>query len=264
MDAGTMSKAWKDERHMGIELAGLPSYSLTEAQAVIAGYVLARRRLNWQPPRGAAFGPAPSNTQVPRWAYATYDLVPGGLTAQPAPIDILVAAGLNGRIESRQFADIWAVLPQAFEALAQVPKDVTFWSLARDDVINPPPESPSWYLHRAWWLLDGLDGVRVARTHKVLHHKRPRLAPLVDGRTVKPLESAAKANGYGDNYWAEIHRELSLYEDEFDHLESWFEALPGSGQPLSRLRLHDILVWCRVTRGEDTEARRVGEELLSR
>jgi hypothetical protein len=85
----------------------------------------------------------------------------------------------------------------------------------------------------------------------------------VDSKTAPPLERAAMANGFADNTWAQIHEELGRSEREFDELESWFRGLHGPRLPLSRLRLHDILLWCRVT-GEDAEARQLGQELLER
>jgi hypothetical protein len=243
-------------------LAGQSPYSLDEARAVIAGYAFATRPFAWRPPQGqSSLGEPPGARRVPIWAYETYDQVQGGKSQHAEATDILVAAGLNGRIDSKLFAVIKAVLPEAFRALGEVPDDVTFWDLPREDLWNPPPGSHSWYLLRAWWLLAGAPGVKVARTHKVLHHKRPRLVPLIDGKTVGPLEVAATANSFGGNSWVQLHEELNRYREEFEELERWFNDIRVGEPTLFRLRLHDILLWCRVTK-QDDEARRKGEQVL--
>jgi hypothetical protein len=109
----------------------------------------------------------------------------------------------------------------------------------------------------------GTAGLGVARIHKVLHHKRPEHFPLIDGRTVDSL-SAAWSEGSGDGSWATIHRDLQEQDGIFEELEGWFreraQAVHGwpPSRPLSRLRIHDILLWCDVSdeRGEAHEAGR--------
>src|SRR2546427_741056 len=81
--------------------------------------------------------------------------------------DLFIAAGLNGRIGSKEYAALRAVAGEAFEALAEIPDDQTFWGLPRSEILEPSMESPSWHLHRAWWLLEGAEGIKVARAHKV-------------------------------------------------------------------------------------------------
>jgi hypothetical protein len=56
----------------------------------------------------------------------------------------------------------------------------------RNEVANKPPtpDSPGWHLWRCWTLLMGVTGIDVARAHKILHHKRPKLFPLIDNQTL--------------------------------------------------------------------------------
>ena len=101
----------------------------------------------------------------------------------------------------------------------------------------------------------GVPGIDLAVSHKILHHKRPGLCPLLD-RVTEGAYPPGQA-------WAGIHKELTHQTGEFTQLEGWFEGLAAShdGVALQRLRLHDILLWlCRS--GELDEARRLGRNVL--
>lgn len=86
-------------------------------------------------------------------------------------------------------------------------------------------------------------GLGIARVHKVLHHKRPRLVPLLDIETVKPIRAAADASAFGS--WQLIHDEIHAHAEHFQTLAGEFGKLAaGIGDvSLSWLRLYDILVW---------------------
>jgi hypothetical protein len=45
--------------------------------------------------------------------------------------------------------------------------------------------------------------------------------------------------------WLTIHTDLSRHDQEFDELEIWFATLAATrgGNPLTRLRLYDIILW---------------------
>jgi len=89
--------------------------------------------------------------------------------------------------------------------------------------------------------------VGVAVTHKILHHKLPRLAPLLDGRTAPILSRQRVALGCSSN-WAVILNDLTRQADQFESLESFQAALAGARRtkPLFRLRIHDTLLWCEA------------------
>jgi hypothetical protein len=172
--------------------------------------------------------------------------------------DLFVVEGINAGIDAAGVGAFLAVAPDVNEALAEIDQEQTFWDLPVEEIDprgTPPEGSPSWWVHRAWWLLYFTPEIGTALTHKVLHHKRPRLFPLLDNETAPHLgrESA----------WVQIHDDLTSQEKAFDELEVWFadEAAKRNGAvPLSRLRVHDILVWCWVT-GQRDEAERQGADL---
>lgn len=247
---------------MNIVIGDGAEYTVQAARDTIAGYCLAMDRFKWSAPKGIrSFGPPPTETHVPIWAYASYDSVAGETGETPRAIDLFIAGGLNARIQSKEFASLSAVAGEAFEALAAVPQDITFWELPRGELLVPPVGSHSWHLHRAWWLMVGALSIKRARAHKVLHHKRPSLVPLIDNETAGSLERAATRSGHG-NTWVQIHDDLSRHQAEFSDLEAWFQRLPGHRVPLLRLRLHDILLWCHV-KGEREEAEEKGNEALA-
>jgi hypothetical protein len=113
--------------------------------------------------------------------------------------------------------DIAAVLMVADEISKEIEKIDTnkahFWELDRNDLgANPPEESsPAWPLWRAWTILMGLDSIDLARAHKILHHKRPSVFPLIDNKTVHYLNKSGSA-------WAAIHRDLTVTSDAWSSL----------------------------------------------
>jgi Family of unknown function (DUF6308) len=244
-----------------LTLAGDVRYSIDEAKHLIAGYCLT---LDPLPPwtnrdsQRRTFGDRQSDLVAPRWAYGNYDNIPS-MSGPLGSTDLYVIAGLNAQVGSAEMGPIRAIAADASDALARIPDDVCFWDLARDELLNPPAGSHSWWLHRSWWVMDGVPRIGVARSHKVLHHKRPKLVPLLDGQTV-PLQEAATRRARG-NTWVQIHDDVVEHMSHFTELEEWFAALPGRRMPLFRLRLHDILLWCDVT-GDREDAAKAGKSVL--
>jgi hypothetical protein len=238
---------------MSLKLGTTMTYSYDEALAVIVGYAFGTTALSSSEddPRTRA-----------RWGYRTYDCVPPADGTQLEPIDLLVGAGLNARLDVHTVASMITVSEEAGAALARVP--LKFWDIPpgiRDDLIRRPPgdsQSPAAPLWDAWDAMK-VKELNTARIHKVLHHKRPEHFPLVDGRTMELL---------GEDYWAVIHSDLLEGEAEFASLEGdfWSVAKDHGGWPrprrLFRLRIHDILVWCEATPGERREAVREGERFI--
>ena len=103
------------------------------------------------------------------------------------------------------------------------------------------------------------DGVEIALTHKLLHHERPDLFPLIDGKTGPRLAAHTDESA---GLWAVVHRELNANRHQFTALEATSaELVNGEDEvPLTRLRLHDVLLsliatgyWDRaVARGRST------------
>jgi hypothetical protein len=66
-----------------------------------------------------------------------------------------------------------------------------------------------------------------ARTHKVLHHKRPALFPLLDRHTADVLRPAGQPLGW--NAWQVIRADIDGSGVGFEELRAWF-----AGQAVAR------------------------------
>ncbi len=157
-----------------------------------------------------------------------------------------------------QASPIGAVLAVADElsgVLKRIPATQTFWDLPRIHILSAPdePAGPAWHLWRAWTILMSLPSVDIATTHKILHHKRPSFFPLIDNQTLPRLAPTS---------WLTIHDDLNANPAGWRHLESQIAKLADERGlvALTRLRLHDILLWTQVT-GQDETARRLGQDL---
>lgn len=229
------------------------------ALSVVTGYCLGREPegLPWTR-RGGAVGDPIERVDVSVFAYSTYDSIPGSSGPGLEAIDVLVAEGLNGQMRARHIAAAMAVAPEVSAALAAIDADIRFWELDRDEVSIRPesPDDRAWPIWRAWTVLIGAKGVTLARTHKILHHKRPSVFPLLDRKTIGRL-------GPNDP-WGKIHEDLRATEDGWAALEGKINSrlTEAGGVQLTRLRLHDILLWCRATQNTRMAAK-LGRKLLA-
>ncbi|MHB8457722.1 MAG: DUF6308 family protein, partial [Acidimicrobiales bacterium] len=159
-------------------------------------------------------------------------------------MDVCVADGLNAQMRSKHIAGVLAVADQLSVELGKIGDDLCFWDLSPHDVATQPTDasSPAWSIWRAWTILIGVDGIDVACTHKILHHKRPKVFPLVDNETVDQLTGSGSA-------WEAILHDLRAVPDAWSQLEDEVAArVPRPNlTPLTRLRLHDILLWTYAT-----------------
>jgi hypothetical protein len=216
-------------------------YTETEAKTALLGYAFGTRAVVWTPTPHVPLIWAPTGVQQYLWAYAAYDCVPSsphGMTVQ----DVVVTAGLNSRIDAGDVLAVIAVAGDLSYYLSQIPSEQTFWTLPRTQLVTfQNGTAPATWLWRAWRLLQGFNGIDVAISHKVLHHKRPWFFPLLDGKTVSAYPSKQA--------WVGIHDDLVAQEQQFDELERWFavEAVKRGGVALTRLRIHDILLWSMQT-----------------
>lgn len=101
----------------------------------------------------------------------------------------------------------------------------------------------------------GLHGVDRAITHKLLHHKRSWLFPMLDSVTTAHLG--------GFRAWATIWEDLTRHEQEFVALEDWFATLASAhdGVRLTRLRIHDIMLWAELS-GDRPTMESLGQQFL--
>jgi hypothetical protein len=229
-------------------------FALDDAKAIIAGYCFGEVTEPPDPP-APAYGEPPQPWRRARFGYRSYDCQRGSregidIVDIVAPVLLNVTQGYGVEIVS----NLLAVAPGVNEVMRQVPSEVSFWMLPRADLEKPQEGTPNWCLHRAWYLIESVPGCGLTKTHKILHHAWPHLFPLIDRQTRTRL---------GDNLWLTIYDDLKRHEGEFDELETWFATLAGTrgGVALTRLRLHDILLWCGVTE-EANGAGRFGRILV--
>lgn len=217
-------------------------FGLEQARQVVAGYCFGEVTESPDAPE-PAYGPPLESWLRGRFGYRSYDCQRGpdegiDIVDIVAPVLLNVTQGYGVEIVSI----LLAVAPAVNEVVRQVPDEVSFWTLPRADLEEPREGTWAWLLHRAWYLIESVPGCGVTKTHKILHHAWPHLFPLIDRQTMTKL---------GENLWLTIYDDLKEHEREFDELEVWFAALAGAsgGVPLTRLRLYDILLWCRVVLG---------------
>jgi hypothetical protein len=158
---------------------------------------------------------------------------------------------LNGGMDHKAITALKHAADRAWPHVQQavVQADGTpFWDLTESELRRSPTStSVGGALWRAWAECIRTGGIKVALTHKLLHHKRPDLFPLIDRQTGPLLDK--QVQGDDDGWWAVIHRELTANAEQFAALEATFACLldsPGD-VPLRRLRLHDILLWLIAT-----------------
>jgi len=239
---------------------GAAVYAQPEAEAVLAGFAFGTTQLLWPSnfttPVGNGLGTPPRAAVRAKWSYRTYDCAPNSPHAFGVN-DLLVVAALDAGARAAKYLAMEAILPDLNEVLAHVEVGQTFWKLPRNHLgSSPPPAStPAWWLWRAWALLMGLEDIGIAVAYKTLHHKRPWLFPIFDNETM------AKMGGAGA--WQVLHDELTDQVGQFTYLEQWFAAQATSrgGVHLTRLRIHDILLWAD-TRRERGPLTRAGCQVL--
>jgi len=240
--------------------AGTCEYEEQEAKEVLAGYCFYTQPGHWRPP-SEVYGDLPEQPHDARWAYRAFDCCPrdpeGAVTQLDlvAPVLLNVSQGYGTGLMSR----LLSVTGELSSTLQKVDVKRNFWDLPEDHISPagiPPEGKDSWWLHRAWYLLESVDGAGRAITNKILHFKRPNQFPLADSRTLP---------GVPDGIWLHPHRDLNRFRDAYEGLERWFEVLASkhSGVPLKRLRIHDILLWTKLNEADYTLARASGEQILN-
>lgn len=225
---------------------GGTTFMQAEAEEVLAGFAFGTVGLTWTPPKAVAgddgLAKPPRAAVRSNWSYRTYDCLPNSPYAFGVG-DLLAVAALDARVGGAEFLAMESILPDLNEVLAHIDIGKTFWALNPAWLgAVPPAGAEEWWLWRAWALLRGLSGVGPTITHKVLHHKRPWLFPIVDTKTVERLSRCG-------GEWQTLHAELTNQVGQFKHLEQWFagQAIERGGVLLTRLRIHDILLWADVT-----------------
>lgn len=212
------------------------TYTQQQAHEVLAGFAFGVTALNWVSPLHPPLAPQPV-TERYRWGYRTFDCAPSSPYNLPVQ-DLAITGSLNSRVSGDAIVGMLAMADQVTAVVNQIPVHQTFWTLPVQAIANRPanPGSVEWHFWRAWELLMGIPHVGTTVTHKTLHHMRPWLYPMLDDLT---------AQCYPAGQWAGIHADLTQHVGAFADLESWFAVLASrdGGVALTRLRIHDMLLW---------------------
>jgi hypothetical protein len=184
---------------------------------------------------------------VPAYAYGAYDCVAPSEDDEFAWLDVLVVDGLNGKLDQRKITALKHAADRAWPHVRESIRRADgrpFWRLPAEEAARrPPPGSAGEALDHAWQECMATGSVKTALTHKLLHHKRPDLFPLIDRKTGRRLKKQTDRQRVG--LWAVVHQELTDNDAQFTALEAAFARLVAAEDdvPLTRLRLHDILLW---------------------
>jgi len=203
---------------------------------------------------GVRSGAVATTSDVRRYAYWSYDCSPR--SGQLDAAEIAIANSLNAQMSNADMAQAYAASEQVNRYLAMIPPGTRLWSdLDPRELSRDAGEAHSQVadaIRGAWKALSDRPGLKLALVHKILHRLRPLVFPVLDAETRLLLEPTTGADTYGQpGLWASVHADLVAAPDAWAELELRFAALAseaGNGAvSLSRLRLHDILVWTRAT-----------------
>ena len=231
-----------DALELFLPSAGPDPIPLDDAVAAVLGYARGRRPLRFRSPGQ----PAGSWVQIPAFGYERFDCR-AAEDGDLGDTDILVAEGLHGRLDPVAWAAVRSALDDVhprYDALAARADGRAFWDLPDDEVsVLGEPGTVGAALREIWTRCANAPDVRPEFVSAALHHRQPSLMPHLD-RTTRLQLLPHMAEG-DSGVEAVIHRELRANAAGFDALEAAVAALLGrdGGVPLTRLRLHDVLVW---------------------
>jgi hypothetical protein len=218
--------------------AGPDPIPLDTARAAVLGYAHGRRPLHFRAPN-ARTG---RWVEIPAFGYERFDRRPraDGPLGEP---DILLAEGLHGRLDP----DAWTATRSAlddvaplFDAAVERAAGRPIWELPDDEFsVLAEPGTVGAVLRELGRRTADAQPKHVAAA---LHHRRPDLFPLLVRTTRWQLLPHLREGDSGVE--AVIHRELSANSAAFDALE---RDLAAQGVELTRLRLHDVLLWLIAT-----------------
>jgi hypothetical protein len=210
------------------------------ALAAVLGYAWGRRPLHYRAPN-ARTG---RWVQVPAFGFERFDRRPRaeGPLGQD---DILTAEGLHGRLDPRAWSALAAALtevqPLADDAVGRA-DGRPFWELPEDEFsVLAEPGTVGALLRQVGEACGDL-GASHPHVAAALHSRRPELFPLLHRTTRWALLPHVREGDSGVE--AVVHRELVACADAFAELEA---AVRAEGVELTRLRLHDVLLWLTAT-----------------
>jgi hypothetical protein len=230
------------------------TYTLPNAKLAIAGFCFGTGPLTGFGGTDPKLGATPLPTTRRLWAYRTYDCSAPSDGVELRTSDLGAATALDLYLAATVHLTFASVLPVINAELAQLPVTVKFWELIAANYSSPGAHTPEWHLLRCYEFLYRAPEIGVATASRALHHCRPHQFLLLDSLTV----AAYPAHGA----WKGVCTDLQAQSAVFEDLEMWFSALRGhlGGVNLTRLRIHDILLWlCR--KGDADAAIAAGAEV---
>jgi hypothetical protein len=222
-----------DDVALDLPSAGPDPIPFDAALAAVLGYARGRRPLWFRSPV-AAEG---RWVHVLAFAYDRFDARPR-MEGPLGDADVLTAEGLHGRLDRPSWTTVRAALDDT-APLARAAVDRAagrpFWELPDEEFsVLAEPGTVGAVLRD----LGTLPGVPAGYVPAALHHRWPELFPLVSPSTRRQLWPHLREGDSGVE--AVIHRELRGAATRFAALEA---ATAERGLALTRLRLHDVLLW---------------------
>ncbi|SEP28838.1 DUF6308 family protein [Trujillonella endophytica] len=204
-----------------------------DALAAVLGYARGRRPLHFRAPN-AREG---RWVRVPAFAFDRFDRQPPETSARMTDRDVLLAESLHGRLDPAG----WTVVRTALDAALPVAEEAAlraagraFWELPDDEVsVLAEPGTVGAAVRTL------AAGPHAPYVLAALHHRRPELFPLLDGITRRQLWPHTAEGDSGVH--AVVLRELRANAAAFALLEA--RAGAALGHRVTRLRLHDVLLW---------------------
>ncbi|MCA0146747.1 hypothetical protein [Blastococcus sp. LR1] len=220
-----------DDGELVLPSAGPDPISLDVALAAVLGYARGRRPLFFRAPnvRTGRW------VEIPAFGYARFDARPRGQGPLGEP-DVLTAEGLHGRLDPGAWAQVKQALQDAgpiLDGAAERAAGRALWELPDDEFsVLAEPGTVGAFLRQ----------VEDPHVAAALHHRRPELVPLLARATRWQLLPHVREGDSGPP--AVIFRELRANAAAFTRLEA---ELASEDVPLTRLRLHDVLLWLTAT-----------------
>lgn len=184
---------------------------------------------------------------VPAFGWARFDARPPLAGDSPddgsGDDDVLLAEALHGRLDRDGWIAVDAALSRArplADAAAERAAGLAFWELSGEELsVLGEPGTVGALLREIGRLDDRFSGHVLA----ALHHRRPALVPHLTRTTRRAMLPFLEEGDSGVD--AVVHRELRAEPDAFAALETAVAA--RTGVTVTRLRLHDILLWLSTT-----------------
>lgn len=223
----------RDDAALVLPSAGPDPIPLGTALAAVLGYARGRRPLFFRSPSA----PHGRWFQVLAYGFDRFDGQPPETGERPTDRDVLLAEGLHGRLDRAGWravrTDLDEVWPLVHDLRARA-DGRAFWELPDDEFsVLAEPGTVGAVLRS---LTDRPHARHVAAA---LHHRHPSLVPLVDGVTRRQLWGHVREGDSGPE--AVVSREVHANAAALARLETATATLLG--RPVTRLRLHDVLVW---------------------